>query len=162
MIPEKFSAPRFDHKTCAPHPVSKIFNFQQISLKQKNYQNTSKSSISYFMSHVTRWKPSKNRYYRSIEKKKFEKIRKSTFRVFDYLSNKKKSSKLVQWLVTEQWSQTCHDEQTDRQRADTTIFNHRFFKILDFRSVRFASRNITPLEDYARYTRFSPKTSLCA
>ena len=128
-------------------------------LKQKkSLSEYVKSSISYFMIQVHAENPPKIDII-DRSRKKFEKIRKSAFRVFDYLSNKKNSLKLVQWLLsnglrhvtmnrqTDRRTDGQTDRRTDRQRADTTIFTHRFFKILDFRSVRFASRNITPLED---------------
>ena len=67
----------------------------------------------------------------------------------------KKIIKILQ-VATEKWSGTCHDEQTYRQTdGQTESLTRRFFptrifeKILDFRSVRFAKRNISPLEDDA-------------
>ena len=78
-------------------------------------------------------------------------FKKNAFRSFDYLSNKKKSSKSFKWLLRNGVVHVTMNRHTDRRtdrEPDTTIFSNTFFrKSLDFRSVRFAKRNISPLED---------------
>ena len=117
--------------------------------RKKSLLKYAKSSMSYAWSQVvTCRKPSKNRYYWSFSID-FQKIKQNAFRSFDYLSNKKNHQNPssgyweMEWYMS-RWT----DTPTDRQRAwHDDFFQHVFSKILDFRSVRFAKRNISPLED---------------